>query len=214
MLAIVCHHCGEKGEYTPPISRRTECLSCQNDVRVCMNCRFYDETSYHECRESQASWVKEKEQGNFCSYFIGLGEHTPSSVTGDSMDKLEALFGNQSPSSIKTAAGSLDALFSKKPQTAKAGVTESLDALFSKKSQTPKTGATESLDALFSKKPQTAKAGATESLDALFSKESKKAKTDVTEALDDLFTQNSQPRKRATDSSLEDQLKDFLNNKK
>ena len=176
MLAIVCHHCGEKGEYTPPISRRTECLSCQNDVRVCMNCRFYDETSYHECRESQASWVKEKEQGNFCSYFIGLGEHTPSSVTGDSMDKLEALFGNQSPSSIKTAAGSLDALFSKKPQTAKAG--------------------------------------ATESLDALFSKESKKAKTDVTEALDDLFTQNSQPRKRATDSSLEDQLKDFLNNKK
>ena len=195
MLAIVCHHCGEKGEYTPPISRRTECPSCQNDVRVCMNCRFYDETSYHECRESQASWVKEKEQGNFCSYFIGLGESTSINVTDGSMDKLEALFGNQNPSSTKTAAGSLDALFSKKPQTAKAG-------------------AAESLDALFSKKPQTAKSRAAESLDALFSKESKKAKTDVTEAADDLFTQNSQPRKRATDSSLEAQLKDFLNNKK
>ena len=195
MLAIVCHHCGEKGEYTPPISRRTECLSCQSDVRVCMNCRFYDETSYHECRESQASWVKEKEQGNFCSYFIGLGESTSINVTDGSMDKLEALFGNQNPSSTKTAAGSLDALFSKKPQTAKAG-------------------AAESLDALFSKKPQTAKSRAAESLDALFSKESKKAKTDVTEAADDLFTQNSQPRKRATDSSLEAQLKDFLNNKK
>ena len=195
MLAIVCHHCGEKGEYTPPISRRTECLSCQSDVRVCMNCRFYDETSYHECRESQASWVKEKEQGNFCSYFMGLGESASINVTDGSMDKLEALFGNQNPSSTKTAAGSLDALFSKKPQTAKAG-------------------AAESLDALFSKKPQTAKSRAAESLDALFSKESKKAKTDVTEAADDLFTQNSQPRKRATDSSLEAQLKDFLNNKK
>ena len=214
MLAIVCHHCGKKGEYTPPISRRTECLSCQSDVRVCMNCRFYDETSYHECRESQASWVKEKEQGNFCSYFIGLSEGASVNVTDGSMDKLEALFGNQNPSSTKTADGSLDALFSKKPQTAKAGAKEALDALFSQKPQTAKAGAAESLDALFSKKPQTAKSRAAESLDALFSKESKKAKTDVTEAADDLFTQNSQLRKRATDSSLEAQLKDFLNNKK
>ena len=51
------------------MSRRDDCPKCGVGCRVCRNCRFYDASAYHECREAQAEWVKEKDRGNFCGYF-------------------------------------------------------------------------------------------------------------------------------------------------
>jgi hypothetical protein len=31
---------------------------------------LHDPSAYHECRESSAEWVKDKERGNKCEYFI------------------------------------------------------------------------------------------------------------------------------------------------
>ena len=33
------------------------------------NCAFYSETSYNECKESQADRVLDKEKANYCDYF-------------------------------------------------------------------------------------------------------------------------------------------------
>jgi hypothetical protein len=51
------------------VSRRDECPSCGSDVRVCLNCTFYDEGKANKCRETQAELVKEKDRANYCDYF-------------------------------------------------------------------------------------------------------------------------------------------------
>ena len=63
-----CHHCGEQLEARKP-SRSDVCPSCGRDVRVCLNCAFYDEGAHNKCREPQAEWVTDKTRSNFCDYF-------------------------------------------------------------------------------------------------------------------------------------------------
>ena len=63
-----CHKCGTviKEEST---SRRDECPGCGSDLRVCLNCTFYDESRANQCFEPQAEKVKEKDRSNYCDYF-------------------------------------------------------------------------------------------------------------------------------------------------
>lgn len=92
---IACYRCKITWSFEPPMGRRDECPSCRTDARVCYNCLFYDPSSYRECREEQAEWVKEKNQGNFCGFFspagvAKAGEGEASTVKA----KLDALFGS------------------------------------------------------------------------------------------------------------------------
>jgi len=48
---------------------RQECDSCNEDMHVCKNCEFYDESSYNECREPNADRILEKERSNLCEFF-------------------------------------------------------------------------------------------------------------------------------------------------
>ena len=75
-----------------PLARRDECPQCGCDAKVCLNCRFYDRSSYHECREPQAEWVKEKDVGTFCSYFSPREDAPAKDDLQDDKAKLEALF--------------------------------------------------------------------------------------------------------------------------
>ena len=70
-LEIQCFSCQKKTNWDS-IARRDECPYCNADVHVCLNCRFFDESFHHQCRESQAEYVKEKDRANFCEYFEGL----------------------------------------------------------------------------------------------------------------------------------------------
>jgi hypothetical protein len=101
---IACHHCKSEWTFEPPMGRRDECPKCHSDARVCLNCVFYDPGAYHECREEQAEWVKEKNRGNFCSYFTAttkaVGERGEA---GAVMSKLDALFGKGESSTPKPA---------------------------------------------------------------------------------------------------------------
>jgi hypothetical protein len=45
------------------------CMKCRADLRVCLNCSFYDRNAAHQCRERRAEPVLEKDAGNFCEYF-------------------------------------------------------------------------------------------------------------------------------------------------
>ncbi|MFH0777685.1 MAG: hypothetical protein V2A71_03540 [Candidatus Eisenbacteria bacterium] len=95
-----CHFCRAQLEQRKPV-RTDSCPSCGRDVKVCLNCRFYDEGAHHKCRESQAEWVREKDKGNFCEYFqfrsaAGTGMGSPSGSGADrkqaAKKKLDDLF--------------------------------------------------------------------------------------------------------------------------
>jgi hypothetical protein len=51
------------------VSRRDECQACRSDLRICLNCIFYEETKANKCREPQAEYVNEKDRSNYCDYF-------------------------------------------------------------------------------------------------------------------------------------------------
>ena len=58
--------------------RGEACLKCRADLRVCLNCAFYDPRVAHQCRERRAEPVMEKHVGTFCEYFeFALREWTP-----------------------------------------------------------------------------------------------------------------------------------------
>ena len=74
MQTITCFHCKkvvELGSGIGPVKVgfRDSCSACHSDLHACRNCSFYDQGSHHECRESQAEWVKDKELANVCEYF-------------------------------------------------------------------------------------------------------------------------------------------------
>ncbi len=99
VLNLRCHHCQHTWELSPPIARSAECPGCRRDVRVCLNCNFYDPGSARSCREEQAEWVKEKDRSNFCSYFTP-GTPVAGAVTDLARSKLDALFAKGSKAEV------------------------------------------------------------------------------------------------------------------
>ena len=66
---MICWKCGQSVETSEKIHRKDVCPHCGSDLRCCFNCQFYDKGAYHQCKETQAEWVRYKERGNFCDYF-------------------------------------------------------------------------------------------------------------------------------------------------
>ncbi|MCB9229248.1 MAG: hypothetical protein H6618_06520 [Deltaproteobacteria bacterium] len=96
LSSAVCYHCQNRWHYDPPMSRRAVCPNCGQESRVCLNCSYYEPNAFHECRESQAEWVRDKEQGNFCGYFQSAETQKgfASSEEEQSRRDLEKLFGS------------------------------------------------------------------------------------------------------------------------
>lgn len=67
--------------------RRDSCPACGSDLRVCLNCRFHDKSSYNECREPSAERALEKEKANFCDYFEFIDSEVAEK---DEMEKEES----------------------------------------------------------------------------------------------------------------------------
>src|ERR1051326_3046139 len=92
----LCFHCRATLPFTSKTARRDDvCPSCGRDVRVCLNCAFYDEAAHTKCREPQAEWVVTKDRANMCEYFtIGDGPvRTPTEISvQEAREKLNALF--------------------------------------------------------------------------------------------------------------------------
>lgn len=83
-VEVKCFSCSKISLHGERVSFRAEC-DCGEDLHVCLNCKFYDQTSYNECREPTADSVKEKSRSNLCEFF-------EASVDGDSgTDKKDAL---------------------------------------------------------------------------------------------------------------------------
>ena len=64
-----CHKCGEPWTLSGLPGRGETCMKCRADLRVCLNCAFYDPRVAQQCRERRAEPVLDKDVGNFCEYF-------------------------------------------------------------------------------------------------------------------------------------------------
>ena len=89
-----CHSCKKELDITAnEVGRRDECPFCSSDLRVCLNCKFYDPSMYNECREPNAERVLEKDRSNYCDYFsIGSEAADSKPPADDAKKKLDDLF--------------------------------------------------------------------------------------------------------------------------
>jgi hypothetical protein len=102
-MANVCFSCRKELDITGRPGRGETCPFCGSDVKVCLNCAFYDESAYNECREPQADRVLDKDRANFCDYFEfreasgkkskkGKKGEKAQVEAGDALNKLKKLF--------------------------------------------------------------------------------------------------------------------------
>jgi hypothetical protein len=91
------------------IGFRDYCPSCDWALHVCFNCEFFAPEYHNQCRETQASPVRDKARFNFCEYFHPAISKLAVNRPGGG----EAA--RPSPSSTSAARAQLDALFRKKP---------------------------------------------------------------------------------------------------
>ena len=87
----MCYFCGEKTE--GPVYRNSLCPSCGRDLKICLNCKFYDPGAHWDCRETISEPVRDKDRANFCDYFVLI--HRVKSVdSSDTTPKARDLFNN------------------------------------------------------------------------------------------------------------------------
>jgi hypothetical protein len=64
-----CHKCGWEWRVSGQPGRSESCPRCGSDLRVCLNCAFYDINAAYQCQERRAEPVAEKHLANYCEYF-------------------------------------------------------------------------------------------------------------------------------------------------
>jgi hypothetical protein len=64
-----CHRCGAEYAFNRTPGRSETCGQCGWDLKVCLNCVYYDTTVAYQCRERRADPVEEKHVANYCEYF-------------------------------------------------------------------------------------------------------------------------------------------------
>jgi hypothetical protein len=74
-------------------------MKCRADLRVCLNCAFYDPRVAQQCTERRAEPVLEKDAGNFCEYFefirrVWKPKNEVNSREAAARDQLKKLFGD------------------------------------------------------------------------------------------------------------------------
>ena len=113
-MATTCYGCGNPLRIDGPIGRRTTCPTCDADLHRCMNCKHYDESSAHQCREPHAENIVDKDQTNACDLFqLGDGAARRRGSSKAAKDRLHALFG-EGPTREEDPRDALEALFRKK----------------------------------------------------------------------------------------------------
>jgi hypothetical protein len=97
-----CAACGKEAVPDRHFSRKSECAGCGADLHVCLNCRFYSETSHNKCVENRAEFQRTRDRANFCEYFEyrETDDMTPGKEKGpdpaaDARNKLDELFRKQ-----------------------------------------------------------------------------------------------------------------------
>lgn len=91
---IVCHHCGKSIGLDHKPGRQETCPNCDQPLHCCLNCVFSDKKACHQCRETEAEYVPDKEAANFCDFFQPSEKSAQAhSRSAEAKRKLDELFG-------------------------------------------------------------------------------------------------------------------------
>jgi hypothetical protein len=93
---VTCYNCGKEIVLEDKVYRQSTCSKCESYLHCCLNCRFYDERAFHQCKEPEVRYVKEKDSANFCTYFepSDAKRGAANSRADDARKKLDDLFKN------------------------------------------------------------------------------------------------------------------------
>ena len=94
MIKGRCYFCGAEIELADKVYRKDTCPNCGRDLHSCVQCRFYDPSAPHQCKEPVAEPVRDKEKANLCTYFEFAGRKDSSFQSEKELakKKLEELF--------------------------------------------------------------------------------------------------------------------------
>jgi hypothetical protein len=113
-MATTCYRCGATVRIDGPVGRRSTCPDCDADLHACINCRHYDDSAAHQCREPHAEQILDKEASNPCDLFqLGDGASRRRARSDTARNALAALFGD-APKAAEDPRDALEALFRKK----------------------------------------------------------------------------------------------------
>ena len=91
-----CYACKTPWEGAPGSQpgRDETCSKCGADLKVCLNCRFYDRSAHNECRSSTTEPVLDKDKRNFCDEFEFVDRQMggPLAPQDDAKKKWDDLF--------------------------------------------------------------------------------------------------------------------------
>jgi rRNA maturation protein Nop10 len=92
-----CALCSKEVEVGRTLSRKETCPHCGGDLHICLNCRFYSETSHNKCLEPKAEFQRTRDRANFCDYFQyreggGASAGSGSDAAAEAKRKLDDLF--------------------------------------------------------------------------------------------------------------------------
>jgi predicted RNA-binding Zn-ribbon protein involved in translation (DUF1610 family) len=90
----VCALCGKRVTIDKYFSRKSACPDCGGDLHICLNCKFFSETSHNKCIEPKAEFQRLRDRANFCDYFVFREVISSSTVTEkeEAKKRLEELF--------------------------------------------------------------------------------------------------------------------------
>jgi hypothetical protein len=131
MSTVVCWNCGrDLADIPRPISRHSNCPECFTDLHCCRLCKHFLPERIGVCAEDRADPPVEKENANFCSFFLpaNSAHDQQSKIRGDSAkNALADLFGAAAEDSAA------DGTKQKSEQSATDTATDALNALFKPK---------------------------------------------------------------------------------
>lgn len=65
-----CVFCQNEVEVVDRVGVRDDCPSCTRPLHCCLQCKFYDQKAYHECKERVDFRVEHKDRANYCDLFF------------------------------------------------------------------------------------------------------------------------------------------------
>src|SRR6476469_1293240 len=93
-----CHNCGWEYDIAGLPGRGESCHQCGSDLKVCLNCVYYEPRVAQQCSERRADPVKEKHMANFCDYFDFIRRDWKGKAADQreeaARNKLKQLFGD------------------------------------------------------------------------------------------------------------------------
>jgi hypothetical protein len=93
-----CAFCKKEVVLDKYFSLKATCPHCKMDLHICLNCKFYSESSHNKCLETKAEFQRTRDKANFCDYFVFVGDsqgqkdRNSSIDLGDARKKFEELF--------------------------------------------------------------------------------------------------------------------------